>query len=120
MSETPHEPFFKEAYERKEAEEAELEEFRDEVEVLSIDPKHRGDFSLVKGKFSRKSVALADMYMWRKIEAGGITLSEFEKYKKEFRKTWASPSRQAFMSLIGNKAFAVLGRKQLEEWKKQK
>lgn len=109
--------FFREAFRRKEEEEAELVSFRDEIErAVELDKQNQasGHFKDIK-KFNKTELTLRDMYIWRKVKDGSVTEEEFRSYRKACESTKLSSSRDAFVQWVSNLANIPLARKRLQE-----
>lgn len=122
--------FFKEAFEAKEQEEEELENFRQEIIEIAIEENTalrerrknaRGHFqnidTLDKNSLEalKGELDLRDMYIWKRIKNEDITAEEIRSYGVRFQNKASSKERDAIMSWMINRAAIIIGRRQLKK-----
>ena len=102
----------------------ELGAFRQEIEAIAQQEERTGETAHFQDGQSKKPVKFnacelneADMEMWRKVKLGTFTLEEYHAYSKMLPQPSVSPTRHAFLSLIGNNATVAILKKELDQSK---
>ena len=127
--------FFREAFKVAEQEERELKEFRQEMADIAVEENtalaerrkgargHFQDIETSKGEALeglKRELNVQDMIIWKKIKDGTVTGEEFSSYQNQFFRKTTNKNREAILSWIVNRAFIVIGRRDLERWREKR
>ena len=108
--------------EKEKIKEYELDDFRKEIEGIAKKESEEGKTADFGGKeINPEELTEDDRQIWLKVKNDIVTGEDFEEYRKRYEETrgFESPARYGFLSLSGNKANGIIGRRWLEEEKKE-
>ena len=102
----------------------ELFAFREEIARIAAEEAtiHKTANFRNPTNFNPQELTVEDMNIWEKTRAETITEEEFNIYRSNFKEQggYASDSRCGFLSVVGNRASAIIGERWLAEQKKKK